>query len=57
MAPEKRKEAPAVDEEALAEAVEAAKRKAQARTRTIWQEDTAVRGARAAALRRAAQSC
>ena len=55
MAPEKRKEPPAVDEEVLAEAVEAAKRKAQARTRTIWQEDTAVRGARA--LCRVAQSC
>ncbi len=39
---DKRKEAP-VSEDALEAAVETAKRKAQARTRSIWQEDAQAR--------------
>jgi hypothetical protein len=42
MAPPKRKEAPA-SEDALADAVEAAKRKADVRTRSIWAEDPQAR--------------
>ena len=51
MAP-KRKEAPeVVDADALADAVEAAKRKAQARTRTLWQENPQARCSARYALR------
>jgi hypothetical protein len=46
MADAKRKDAPEADEDALAAAVEAAKRKAAARRQTIWQEDPQARGAR-----------
>jgi hypothetical protein len=47
MAPDaKRKDAPEADADALAAAVEAAKRKAAARRQTIWQEDPQARGVR-----------